>query len=99
LTNTVNPNTPNVSGIYYQSWVSKIKNFLAGDLLAATWLVMLPFEGDNDGLVSINSAKWEISEVPVPGRGGARGSTTCTRLTSCSAIRPGSVLLISTWMS
>ncbi len=58
MINVFNPNTPNVSGIYYQSWASRIKNILAGELLAATWLVMLPLEGDNDGLVSINSAKW-----------------------------------------
>jgi len=56
MINVFNPNTPNVSGIYYQSWAYKIK--VASTMMGATWLIMLPFEGANDGLVSVNSAKW-----------------------------------------
>lgn len=56
MINVFNPNTPNISGIYYQSWAYKIK--FPSSLLAVTWAIMLPFEGANDGLVSVNSAKW-----------------------------------------
>lgn len=56
MINVFNPNTPNMPGVYYQSWAYKIK--LPTTLLAATWAIMLPFEGANDGLVSVNSAKW-----------------------------------------
>lgn len=58
MINVFNPNTPNVAGIYYQSWAYRIKNILGSGMLGVTWLAMLPFEGDNDGLVSITSAKW-----------------------------------------
>ena len=58
MINTFNPNTPDVKGIYYQSWAGKIVYASSSIVLAPTWLIMLPFEGDNDGLVSVSSAKW-----------------------------------------
>jgi triacylglycerol lipase len=61
MINTFNPNTPNVGGIYYQSWAAKIK-MMAVDArnwyFVATWPILLAYEGDNDGLVSVTSAKW-----------------------------------------
>ncbi len=56
MINVFNPNTPNMSGIYYQSWAYKIK--VPSTMMGVTWLLMKPFEGDNDGLVSVTSAKW-----------------------------------------
>lgn len=53
-----NNNTPNVASIYYQSYAYKITNALGGGLMLATWAIMKPYEGDNDGLVSVTSAKW-----------------------------------------
>lgn len=50
--------TPNIIGIYYQSYAYKITNILGGGLFLATWQLMKPYEGDNDGLVSVSSAKW-----------------------------------------
>jgi triacylglycerol lipase len=58
MINVFNPNTPNVSGVYYQSYAYKIKNILGGGMMGITWLAMKPYEGDNDGLVSITSAQW-----------------------------------------
>ena len=58
MINTFNPNTPNLSGIYYQSWAAKAKTSCPSVILEATWLVLLAYEGANDGLVSVNSAKW-----------------------------------------
>lgn len=61
MINTFNPNTPNMAGIYYQSWAAKIK-MMAVDArnwyFIATWPILLAYEGDNDGLVSVTSAKW-----------------------------------------
>lgn len=61
MINTFNPNTPDMAGIYYQSWAAKIK-MMAIDArnwyFMATWGVLLGYEGDNDGLVSITSAQW-----------------------------------------
>ena len=61
MINVFNPNTPNKTGVYYQSWAAKIKT-MAIDArnwyFIATWPILLATEGANDGLVSINSAKW-----------------------------------------
>jgi triacylglycerol lipase len=59
MKNVFNPNTPNMSGIYYQSWSAKIKLVTADFLIAEpTWLLMKFYEGDNDCLVSVSSSKW-----------------------------------------
>ncbi len=58
MQNVFNPHTPNVNGIYYQSWAAKAKTSCPSVILEATWLVLLAYEGSNDGLVSVNSAKW-----------------------------------------
>jgi len=58
MTNTFNPNTQNVAGIYYQSWAAKAKTSCPSVVLEPTWLVLLAYEGANDGLVSVTSAQW-----------------------------------------
>jgi len=58
MTNVFNPNTPNMSGVYYQSWATKAKTSCPSVVLEPTWIYMLTQEGANDGLVSVNSAKW-----------------------------------------
>ncbi len=61
MINTFNPNTPNVSGVYYQSHAAKIKTMAVNArnwYFIATWPILLYHEGANDGLVSVNSAKW-----------------------------------------
>ncbi len=58
MVNVFNPNTPNVAGVYYQSWAAKAKISCPNLMLEPTWLILLGMEGDNDGLVSVNSAKW-----------------------------------------
>ena len=58
MKNVFNPNTPNASGVYYQSYATKIKYLTADLVLEPTWLLMNFYEGANDGLVSVTSAKW-----------------------------------------
>ncbi len=58
MKNVFNPNTPNVSSVYYQSYATKIKYLTADMVLQPTWLLMNFYEGANDGLVSVTSAKW-----------------------------------------
>jgi len=59
MNNTFNPNTPNKSGIYYQSYATKITLIASNDMvLTPTYWLLKYYEGDNDGLVSVNSAKW-----------------------------------------
>ncbi len=59
--NTFNPNTPNKSGVYYQSYAAKIKTMAVNArnwYFFASWAIALSHEGANDGLVSVTSAKW-----------------------------------------
>jgi triacylglycerol lipase len=58
MINVFNPNTPNVPGLYYQSWAAKAKTGCPSVVLEPTWLILLGMEGANDGLVSVESAKW-----------------------------------------
>lgn len=58
MNNTFNPNVPNVSGVYYQSYMTRIKCGDSGLLLTPTWLLLNFYEGQNDGVVSVNSSKW-----------------------------------------
>ncbi len=59
MANTFNPNTPNKTGVMYQSWTAKIKLITADFLLSQpTWLLLLYYEGANDCLVSTTSGQW-----------------------------------------
>ncbi len=53
-----NPGTPDMPDIYYQSWAAKVRYACPNKVLEPTWLLLLPQEGENDGLVSVESAKW-----------------------------------------
>ena len=53
-----NPDTPDIAGIYYQSYAAKVKTACPNPILEPTWLFLLPHEGPNDGLVGVKSAKW-----------------------------------------
>jgi len=62
--NIFNPNTPDMPGILYQSWGAKI-NYIGltptDQMMGPQWLLMLAMgAGDNDGQVSVSSAKWGI---------------------------------------
>jgi len=58
MTQTFNPQTPNKTNVYYQSWAAKAKWSCPSVVLEIPWMIMLGLEGDNDGLVGVNSAKW-----------------------------------------
>jgi triacylglycerol lipase len=53
-----NESTPDAPGVYYQSYMSKMKGPRSDLMLAIPWLMIKPLEGDNDGLVSVDSAVW-----------------------------------------
>lgn len=44
--------------VYYQSYTSKMKNMFSDGLLMLPYCLAKPLDGDNDGLVSVESAKW-----------------------------------------
>ncbi len=56
--NVFNPNTPNATGVYYQSWANKIKWQDPNLILQIPWLIIKQAKGDNDGLVTVESQKW-----------------------------------------
>lgn len=58
VTNTFNPQTPNMSGVYYQSWAAKGKISVPDIILEPTWAILCVSDGANDGLVAESSAKW-----------------------------------------
>jgi len=60
MTNTFNPNTPNASGVYYQSWSATMNAPPILDKLpfTASAAILWWYEGSNDGLVSTWSAPW-----------------------------------------
>ncbi len=58
MKNTFNPETPNVNGVYYQSYAGKNKWSAPNVIMQPTWIYMKAQEGDNDGLVSVDSAQW-----------------------------------------
>jgi triacylglycerol lipase len=60
MTNTFNPGTPNQSGVYYQSWASKIyfPCLLDKAVFAISGALLYFYDGANDGLVAESSAKW-----------------------------------------
>ncbi|MDA3895427.1 MAG: alpha/beta hydrolase [Desulfobacteraceae bacterium] len=58
MQNVFNPNTLNVEKIYYQSWAAKIKYAAPTMVLDPVWRMLADCEGPNDGLVSVESAKW-----------------------------------------
>ena len=58
MVNVFNPNCQNLSTVYYQSYATKIKTVTPELVLQPTWLLLLFYEGANDGLVSTTSAQW-----------------------------------------
>jgi triacylglycerol lipase len=59
MINTFNPNTPDVAGVYYQSYGADCLTAIGGQVLSPLWAAMLVFgSGTNDGLVPVSSAKW-----------------------------------------
>ena len=54
-----NKNVPDAEGVLYQSVTSKMKNmFSAGFPLNLGYVFAKTFDGENDGLVAVSSAKW-----------------------------------------
>lgn len=53
-----NETVPDAPGVYYQSYASKMGDCLSDPLLWLPYCLIKPLEGDNDGLVSTESARW-----------------------------------------
>lgn len=53
-----NNDTPDVEGVYYQSYMSLMKNCFSHSLLSIPYLIMCFNNKKNDGLVSLESAQW-----------------------------------------
>lgn len=84
-----NPNTKNVEGIYYQSWAAEVKTFCPSVLMQPFWMLMLPQEGPNDGLVSVESAKWGEFKGSVSGAWWSPGVDHMTVFGFPLALSPG----------
>jgi triacylglycerol lipase len=59
MINTFNPNTPDMAGVYYQSYGADCLSVIGAQVLSPLWAAMVVFgSGANDGLVPVSSAKW-----------------------------------------
>lgn len=58
MQNIFNPGTPDMANVYYQSWAAKVKFGCPNIILDPSWKIISIHEGDNDGLVSVESAQW-----------------------------------------
>lgn len=79
LTNTscarLNEIAPNAEGVYYQSVGSVAKNSRGGRFpINISYPIVKKYDGDNDGLVALDSAKWGESFTPLYPKG-RRGIT------------------------
>jgi len=53
-----NEGIKDVPNVYYQSYTSVMKNCFSHFLLFIPYLILKPIEGENDGLICVESAKW-----------------------------------------
>ena len=53
-----NEKVKDVEGVYYQSYATVMKNLFSDYILTIPYVIVKLTEGDNDGLVSTDSAKW-----------------------------------------
>lgn len=63
-----NRENPDVPGVYYQSYAGVMKTPLSDINLSTANVIVRLIEGDNDGLVSVESAKWGDSFTLLTGR-------------------------------
>ena len=64
-----NAENPDVPGVYYQSFAGVMKTPLSDINLSTANIIVKLIEGDNDGLVSVESAKWGESFTLLTGLG------------------------------
>ncbi len=53
-----NANTPNASEVQYFSYGGDVPQLRLSPMLRRAWTILTPVEGPNDGMVSLESAKW-----------------------------------------
>nr|WP_302599598.1 alpha/beta fold hydrolase [uncultured Cellulosilyticum sp.] len=53
-----NRETPNMEGVYYQSYGADMKSMVYDPLLSVSYKIISYYDGENDGLVPIRSARW-----------------------------------------
>ncbi|MBQ3330841.1 MAG: hypothetical protein IJG87_06650 [Ruminococcus sp.] len=63
-----NRENPDVPGVYYQSFAGVMRTPLSDINLSTANLIVKMIEGDNDGLVSVESAKWGETFTLLTGR-------------------------------
>lgn len=53
-----NRETPNMEGVYYQSYGADMKAMKYDPLLSVSYKIISYYDGENDGLVPVRSARW-----------------------------------------
>lgn len=89
MQNTFNPLCSNVSGLYYQSYTSQIRYASSSVLLEIPWLICKYYEGANDGLVSVSSAKWGTFRELITGASWSPGVDHLNIVNQFLGVTPG----------
>jgi len=63
-----NRDHPDKGGIYYQSYASVLRFFFGDLMYLITWILVRVFDGPNDGLCPVETAKWGDFRGAVTGR-------------------------------
>lgn len=67
MNNVFNPNTPDSPLVRYYSYAGKMYAVSANIILTPTWLLLRYYDGDNDGIVPVASARWGIWKGTITG--------------------------------
>jgi triacylglycerol lipase len=89
VTRVFNPNTPNINGVYYQSWANKIKWQDPNLILQIPWALIKQAQGDNDGLVSVESQKWGNFRGVISGASWCGGVSHMNMIGHLLGVTPG----------
>ena len=71
-----NQDVPDVKDVYYQSYAGLMKKLYSDMLVFFSYLFVRIFDGEGDGIVSVNSAKWGNFKGIITGKG-IRGMSHC----------------------
>jgi triacylglycerol lipase len=55
-----NRECPDMKGLYYQSYATKLRFFFGDPMFFFSWLLLRIYDGPNDGLCSVESAQWGV---------------------------------------
>lgn len=93
MTEVFNPNTPDITpardtvnrrGVRYFSWAGRCRVTPPNVALYPSWALIAAVDGDNDGIVGVESARWGEWQGIIPGRLGVDHWMEVNQLAGCT---------------